>query len=177
MHRFFFLLIPLLQSGKFLPPPVPSLSLSPPLSLLCVHYSYGHTSSVHHDELWAAQPQWCIGVRGVNSSLLRDPFNCHILLRSPTATNTISLNNLVLVGRDVLRSCLLIFAYQQAECDEKSDSHYVLYFIEEEEAKQSIRPPVDSYETWAYKWTQLSCCISSANHNFLLHRCLNLWTL
>lgn len=80
-----------------------STSLSPSPSFLHSHYSYSCTISVHHDELWAPQPEWCIGVRGVNSSLLRDPFNCHILLCFPTATNTISLNNLVFVRRDVLR--------------------------------------------------------------------------
>lgn len=39
-----------------------------------------------------------LGVWGASSSLLRDPFNCHILLCSPTAPNTISLNNLVFCG-------------------------------------------------------------------------------
>lgn len=57
------------------------------------------------------QPKWCIGLWGVNSSLLRDSFNCHILLCSSTATNTISLNYLVFVGGDVLRSCLLILRF------------------------------------------------------------------
>lgn len=109
----------------------------------------------------------------MNSSLLRDPFNCHILLCSPTATNTINLNNLVFVGRDVLRSCLLIFAYQLGEGDEKNDSPYVSYFIEEE-AKQSIRTVADLYEKWAHKWTELFCWILSANRNFLLHRSVDL---
>lgn len=116
---------------------------------------------MHRDELWAPCPEWCIGVQGVNSSLLRDPFNCHILLCSPTATNTISLNNLVFVGRDVLRSCLFIFAYQLGECDEKNDSLYVLYFMEEE-VERRIRAVVDFYEKLAYKWTQIFCWILSA---------------
>lgn len=94
------------------------------------------------------------GYGGVNSSPLRDPFNCHILLCFPTATNTISLNNLVFEGRNVLRSCFLIFAYQLGEFDEKNDSLYVLYFIKEE-AKHSIKTVVDFYQKWACKWTEL----------------------
>lgn len=172
----FFLVQPF-QSGEILLPLFLSLSASPSLTFLHVHYSYSRTISVHHDELWAPQPKWCIGVRGGSSSLLRDSFNCHSLLCSPTATNTISLNNLVFVGRDVLRSCLLIFAYRLGECDEKNDSLYVLYFIEEE-AGQSIRTVVDSNEKRACKWTELFRWILSPNlQNFLLPRSLDLWPL
>lgn len=56
---------------------------------------------------------------GMGSELI-SAFNCHILLCSPTATNTISLNNLVFVGRDVLGSCL---------CDEKNDSLYTFQIL------------------------------------------------
>lgn len=83
-----------------------SVFVTLPLAFLSSYYSYSLTISVHQDELWAPQLTWCIGVQRVRSSLLRDSFNCHILLCSPTATNTISLNNLAFLGRDILRSCL-----------------------------------------------------------------------
>lgn len=59
------------------------------------------------------------------------------------------------MGRDVLRSCLLIFAYQLGECDEKNDSLYILYFIEDK-AMQSFRTVVNFYEKLACKWTSYS---------------------
>lgn len=91
-----------------------------------VHYSYGCNIRAHDDELWGPSPKRYRRKKGENSSLLRDSFSCHILLCYPTATNTISLNNLVFVGKNVPGSALFIFAYQLDVCDEKNNSLCVL---------------------------------------------------
>lgn len=91
-----------------------------------VHYSYGCNIRAHDDELWSPLPERYSRKKGENSSLLRDSFSCHILLCPPTATNTISLNNLVFMGKNVPGSALFIFAYQPDVCDEKNNSLCVL---------------------------------------------------
>lgn len=84
------------------------------LAAACIMMSSGALSSTDKAEK-----------KGVNSSRLRDSFNCHILLCPQQPANTISLNNLVLCvcfpGGNVLRSTLFIFAYLLVACDEKNN--------------------------------------------------------
>lgn len=152
--------------------------INPLLSPLClyqplfytflVHYSYGCNIRTHDDELWGPSPKRYSRKKGENSSLLRDSFSCHILLCSPTATNTISLNNLVFVGKNVPGSALFIFAYQLDVCDEKNNSLCVL------EEKKLGRVSVYRYFLWTLKWTELSNWKFSANYQ---HTGLDLWPL
>lgn len=152
--------------------------INPLLSPLClyqplfytflVHYSYGCNIPAHDDELWGPSPERYSRKKGENSSLLRDSFSCHILLCSPTATNTISLNNLVFVGKNVPGSAPFIFAYQLDVCDEKNNSLCVL------EEKKLGRVSVYLYFLWTLKWAELSDWKFSANYQ---HMGLDLWPL
>lgn len=99
-----------------------SLSFTPSLSITLMDATYARMTM----SSGALRRRDIAGKKGENSSLLRDSFSCHILLCSPTATDTISLNNLVFVGKNVPGSALFIFAYQLDVCDEKNNSLCVL---------------------------------------------------